>query len=118
MKEVKKYIVICETRSPAIFATGHGRHPHKTQIRVFRKDEVVKGSIHKAKGTPVALMVEDIWIVPIKNIKPITIQGLNEENSAAEGEVKPSTIKIVDTVSKATGKYKYTDLAIVGALAG
>lgn len=112
----RKYIILQDTQSPAIFATGMGRHPHKVALRVFRKDKVVYGSIHSVKGKPAALMVDDIWVVPLKNVKELTVKDVKEVSSA-EGDDDKSKVEIV-TEKMSKSKHKYLDMAVVGAIVG
>lgn len=113
---IMDFVATQNFKSPYVVSTGRTHNPTAIKTISFRKGDIIKGELKRAKdGSPAFVLHKGIVVIPLNCIKQVVTKEIDMSN--AEG--KPSTLPTnLANSSKEEKKRKYLDGIIIGGLLG
>lgn len=109
----ENFLVTQDFSTPFMTITGQAHKPHKIEYTKFKRGQTISGKMHYRGGKPAWVMVDETLVIPLNVIKRIHAEDISVNH------VNSSSFDASTKVYKVpTGKYKYTDAAIIGAIIG
>jgi hypothetical protein len=103
-------------KSPYVISTGKAHNPTQIKTLSFKKGDVIKGELKRAKdGSPAFVLHRGIVVIPLNCIKQVVTKDIDMSNAEGQPSVLPTNI---NNLAKEEKKRKYLDGIIIGGILG